>query len=260
MLFLSSWGWARRDVLNNRKWTRGAHTQGVIEQVSSGYRGLNRELVRAAVLAVLQRRAERTARLERLAGETVRLPGRTGREKDYHRLLVNDVELCVDIVGWRDLVGVCDASAAFRRTFVKPGVVNEPGYAKTRGRGRLDILLSADPAAEGRKELWLATPERGPVAWIELEAGGIHLHQIQEFIQGHGEHLQPGDYVCAIDQSPDDHPQVAEARGFVEAAGATFLHSQVPNAFSRLEEAYAPGMHRLSRKRYTLEVIRGLLS
>lgn len=33
----------------------------------------------------------------------------------------------------------------------------------------------------------------------------------------------------------------------------------MPSAFARLEEQYAPGMHRVSRKRYTLEVIRGLL-
>ena len=186
----------------------------------------------------------------------------TGSEKDYHRLLVNDIELAVDLIGWRDLCGLNDGglSSAFRRTFQTPEVFDEPGHDKgSGGRGRLDIRLASDLGAAELGPAWADKVGRGPVAWIELEAGPLHLHQIKAFLEGEGKKLRDGDYVCAVDRSEDVSPQVVEARALVEAAGARFLHVQVPHAFSQLEEAYAPRMHELSRKRYTLEVIRGLL-
>ncbi len=262
MLFLSTWGWLRRDIMDGKEWPQEPFNREVIERVFSAYRELNRTLVQQQVADVIARRQTRTRRLERLAGDTVKLPNRVGREKDYHRLLVNDSELCVDIVGWRALVGEDrdGASRRFRETFRQAAVVNEPGHAKTGGgRGRLDILLAADASAEEQGEAYLAAGERGAVAWIELEAGAIHLHQIVNFLGGHGHTLRPGDYVCAVDRSPDDAPDVQRARELTEDRGATFLHAQVPHVFARLEEAYAPDMHRLSRKRYAIEVIRGLL-
>jgi hypothetical protein len=262
MLFLSCWGWTRQEVLTGSDWVQDAFNREVIEHVFEGYRSLNRAIVGRQVLDVLSRRHTRMTRLERLAGETVRLPNRTGREKDYHRLLVNDAELCVDLIGWRALVGEDDGgrSQEFRQTFRAPAVVNEPGHDKSNGRkGRLDILLSADRNAENAGNSLLAEKERGPVAWVELEAGPLHLHQIQEFLAGEGRALRRGDYVCAVDRSGDGDPGVVEARRLVEGTGAHFLHAQVPWVFGRLEEAYAPKMHSLSRRRYTLEVIRGLL-
>jgi len=262
MLFLSTWGWLRRDVIDGKDWTQVPFNQQVIDGVVEAYRTLNRAIVQQQVADVIARRQARTRRLERLAGENVRLPNRVGREKDYHRLLVNDSELCVDIVGWRALLGedLDGASQRFLDTFKQAAVVNEPGHAKAHGgRGRLDILLAADASAEEQGDAYVAAGERGPVAWIELEAGPLHLHQIEAFLAGHGEQLRPGDYVCAVDRSRDDAPEVRRARELTEACGATFLHAQVPHVFARLEEAYAPDMHRLSRKRYSLEVIRGLL-
>ncbi|MCB9779843.1 MAG: hypothetical protein H6742_14855 [Alphaproteobacteria bacterium] len=262
MLFLSTLGWLRRDILDGVDWLRDPSNLKVVDRMFTAYRALNRALVEHEVRTVLDRRQARTRRLERLAGETVRLPNRVGKEKDYHRLLVNDSELCVDIVGWRALVDEDPdgLSRRFRKTFRHAAVANEPAHAKAHGgRGRLDILLAANADAEQQGDAYLAERSRGPVAWIELEAGPIHRHQIEAFLGGQGAQLRAGDFVCAVDRSADDDPAVSWAREQTEACGATFLHAQVPQVFARLEEAYAPAMHRLSRKRYALEVIRGLL-
>ncbi len=79
------------------------------------------------------------------------------------------------------------------------------------------------------------------------------------FLGGQGAKLGVGDWVVTVDRSHDDDPVVERVRTLVANAGARFLHVQVPHAFARLEEAYVPAVHRVSRKRYTLDVIRGLL-
>ena len=262
MLFLSTWGWRPRELQLNKRWTRTSTVRATIARVQEGYRKLNEHLIRQQTAQSLKNLHVRIQRLQRLSGETTRLPNRAGSEKDYHRLLVNDIELAVDLIGWRDLCGLNDGglSSAFRRTFQTPEVFDEPGHDKgSGGRGRLDIRLASDLGAAELGPAWADKVGRGPVARIELEAGPLHLHQIKAFLEGEGKKLRVGDYVCAVDRSEDVSPQVVEARALVEAAGARFLHVQVPHAFSQLEEAYAPRMHELSRKRYTLEVLRGLL-
>ncbi|MES2638059.1 MAG: hypothetical protein V4850_01195 [Myxococcota bacterium] len=265
MLFLSSWGWIGRDEMEEKAWTQKPFDREVIGEVRKAYRRMNHEIVARTVADTLRRAGTRLRRLELLTGESERLPHRTGREKDYHRLLVNDQALLVDLVSWRALVGVDDggASAAFHELFRLAEVINEPGHAKGNGgSGRLDILLRSlkrgAPPEEGGLA-YLAQPGRSPVAWIELEAGGIHLHQMNEFLRGEGAKLGASDWVVAVDRSHDDEPSVAQVRSQVAELGARFLHVQVPHGFARLEEHYVPEMHRVSRKRYTLDVIRGLL-
>jgi hypothetical protein len=263
MLFTSCWGWTRLDVTNGKKWLEDAFNRSVVDRVFEGYRKMNRRLVEREVVAAVTGLHARLGRLERLSGDTVRISHRTGREKDYHRLLVNDAELCVDLIGWRDLIGIDDSgvSARFRRTFGdSPAVINEPGHDKGGGRrGRLDILLGSGPGVQEVGITDLAVATRGPVAWVELEAGPIHRHQFEAFLAGEGKKLRAGDFVCAVDRSHDGDPDVLAAKAQVEALGVSFIHVRVPQAFARLEEAYAPDMHRLSRKRYALDVIRGLL-
>jgi hypothetical protein len=263
MLFTTCGGWLRFDMTIEKRWLKNVFNRQVADRLFEGYRRMNRFIVEREVARSIAGLQARLARLDRLSGETVRLAHRTGREKDYHRLMVNDPEMCVDLIGWRDLVGLADGgvSHAFRAAFGEdPVVVNEPGHDKEGGaRGRLDILLATAAAVGEGGGLDLAEPTRGPVAWVELEAGPIHLHQIQAFLAGEGTKLRSGDFVCAVDRSHDEDPAVTAARAQVEGLGVGFLHVRVPQAFARLEEAYAPQMHRVSRKRYALDVIRGLL-
>lgn len=264
MIFTSTWGWAGRDLTNEKAWTKDTFNAAVIGEVQRAYAALNRELVSRTVAETLHRTAARLRRMVRLTGESERLPHRTGKEKDYHRLLLNDRDLLVDLVGWRSLVDDQDAaSGEFRAVFAGSQVVNEPGHDKEAGaNGRLDILLRSvrgGDAPESNDLSYLGQRGRSAVAWIELEAGPIHEAQMSAFIAGHGAKLRPTDWVVAVDRSLDDDPAVRRVASGVAAAGARFLHVRIPGAFARLEEHYAPEMHRVSRKRYTLEVIRGLL-
>ena len=262
MLFLTSWSWVHHARASGEEYALAAQHQPSLNEAFGVYRALNLAIVQQAVFDSQRRVAERLARMEKLSGATERLPNRVGREKDYHRLLVNDADLCVDLAAWRTRSEVPDeTSLTFARCFRDATVHDEPGYAKLAGRGRLDILLvSAADAAELAEGQSAATvPKRSPVAWIELEAGPIHVHQIQEFLAGHAKHLRGGDFVVCIDASSDDDPKVAVVRQEVASRGLCFLHAQVPHALDALEESYGPELHRLARKRYTLEVIRGLL-
>lgn len=264
MIFTSTWGWVGRDQANEKSWTRNPFNAAVIADVQAAYAALNRALVGRTLTETLRRTAARLRRLVRLTGESERLPHRTGKEKDYHRLLLNDRDLLVDLIGWRSLVEERDhATREFRTAFAGAEVVNEPGHDKGNGgAGRLDILLRSvwsGEAPESRDASYLGQAGRSPCAWIELEAGSIHEAQMNAFVNGHGAQLGPRDWVVAVDRSPDDDPAVKRVAERVAATGARFLHVRVPSAFARLEEHYAPEMHRVSRKRYTLEVIRGLL-
>lgn len=264
MIFTSTWGWAGRDLANEKSWTQSTFNASVIADVQAAYAAVNRELVSRALAETLHRVAARLRRMVRLTGESERLPHRTGKEKDYHRLLLNDRDLLIDLVGWRSLLDETDGpSEEFRAMFAGAEVVNEPGHAKGNGdAGRLDILLRSvrgGEAPESPDLSYLSQPGRSAVAWIELEAGPIHEAQMSAFIAGHGAKLGPADWVVAVDRSLDDDPAVRRVAAGVAATGARFLHVRIPSAFARLEEHYAPEMHRVSRKRYTLEVIRGLL-
>jgi hypothetical protein len=265
MIFTSCWGWPVRDEAVEKPYTKRPFDRQVMSEVRKAYRIVNRELVARTLADTLRRAGARLRRLELLTGESERLPHLTGREKDYHRLLVNDRALLVDLIGFRSLVTGFDdgASADFHRQFQGAEIVNEPGHEKGNGGGgRLDILLrsvltGAAPAVEGLK--YLSQAQRSSVAWVELEAGWLNQAQMSNFLDGEGAKLTTGDWVVAVDRSHDDDPRVTTLRERVTRLGARFLHVQVPHAFARLEEHYAPEMHKVSRKRYTLEVIRGLL-
>lgn len=264
MIFTSTWGWAGRDLTNEKSWTKNSFNATVFGDVQAAYAALNRELVNRTLSDTLRRTTARLRRLVRLTGESERLPHRTGKEKDYHRLLLNDRDLLIDLVGWRSLLGEADlASAEFRATFAGAEVVNEPSHEKAHGgAGRLDILLRSVQSGEAPENLdisYLGQPGRSPCAWVELEAGPINHTQMDTFVTGHGAQLGPRDWVVSVDRSLDDDPAVKRVAERVATTGARFIHVRVPSAFARLEEHYAPEMHRVSRKRYSLEVIRGLL-
>lgn len=273
MVFTTCWGWTRYEIglqkkAKSQQWLDVEFNRKAVETVFVGLRKLNRVIVEREVERAVAGLHVRMERLEKLSGDTVRLTHRTGREKDYHRLLVNDPELCIDLIGWRDLVDDDDGkyndggvSKRFRATFSgEVSVFNEPGHDKGDGRkGRLDIVFCSDPGVDDQGVAYLDEPDRGACAWVELEAGKLHPHQIEAFVTGEGKKLRTGDYVVAVDRSHDADVNVLAARKLVEALGVTFIHVQVPQAFAKLEEAYAPDLHSLSRKRYALDVIRGLL-
>jgi hypothetical protein len=267
MLFTTCWGWTRRLVHQEVEWVREPFNRKIAEEVFGAFRRMNRALVEAELPRVRAAAKARLERLEHLAGESARLSHRVGREKDYHRLLVNDPELLVDLLGYRlllhDLGHVGAVPHAASREFVEKfrgaEPVNEPAHDKPGGRrGRLDIQLRAGVGEVEPGIDHLAQRNRSPVAWVELEAGPLHLHQVQEFVRGE-KRLHKGDFVCCVDRSDDADADVATARAEVEAKGCTFLHVQVPQAFDLLEEHYAPRLHDLNRRRYTLDIIRGLL-
>lgn len=262
MVFLTSWAWVHHQRKEGTDWAIAPENQVSLDSIFAFYRGLNRDLTLASVRRAQGRLRQRLLRMEKLAGATERLPNRAGKEKDYHRLLVNDAALCVDLVSWRADLSPPDAdSVDFRRRFRHAVVHNEPGYEKTAGKGRLDILLTSHGDADrvGEDQAVVPLEGRAPVAWIELEAGGLHEAQMRDFLAGHGAKFQHGDFVVAVDRSAADAPAVVRIGEAVRARGLRFLHVQVPEAFDGLEEAYAPALHALSRKRYSLEVIRGLL-
>ena len=259
ILFLNTWSWMRWELDKGGKVAKKANRDQA-EFCFRCLRAFNRELVQETLAAADQRLRQRTARLELLCGERDRLQHAMGGEKDYHRLLANDTELLLDLLAARDPKLLDKLHELFRGSTAWP----EPPHLKGPDkRGRLDILLLAADEDLGQDATlllpYLGQKQRKPVAWIELEAGQIDAEQIMRFAKGMKRHLHPRDFVCAVDRLSDDDANVVRVREHVEALGARFLHVQVPEAFDHLEERYLPELHRLQRRRYTVDVIRGLL-
>ncbi len=261
ILFMNTWSWMRYmlDETPRAKAVK-ATDRAQAEFFFTCLRALNRDLVREAVVEAGRRARVRTRRLELLCGERDRLRHAMGGEKDYHRLLANDVELLLDLLAGRDDALLGELRALYGRGAPWPEPPHEKGPDR---KGRLDILLvvagedvERSPAA---LKAYLARQDRRPVAWIELEAHAIDLAQMNNFTDGMKGTLRAGDFVCAVDRSSEDDPAVRQLRARIEARGARFIHVQVPEVFDRLEERYLPEIHTLQRRRYTVDVIRGLL-
>ncbi len=260
ILFMNTWSWMRADLLVQRR----AVQKLALEHVENTFRCLravNRETVLSTVRLAQERVVSRLARMEVLAGANDRLRRVLGSEKDYHRLLANDPGLCVDLLCVHGT-----ATAKQLRKVVGDGllIAEPPHPIGDARRGRLDLLLFAPGEAvdfdtRASLDAYLENPGRKAVAWVELEAGQIHAAQMLRFVTQAGKLLRKGDFVCAVDRSPDASSDVLNVGRCVADAGAMFVHVRVPNAFDALEEAYLPTLNRLSRKRFTLEVIRALL-
>lgn len=266
MLFLSTWSWVRKKLIENPRSKEAKADRSTIEGVYSALRQANAAAVKDSVAWVLARMGDRTARLEALSGEGERLSRNMGSEKDYQRLLANDFDLCLDVLSWRAMATGDGESARLRSSLARGWTWPEPPHHKQQAaKGRLDLLLlPRDDGPEGDNlaalEDWLKAPDRGPVAWVELEAGGFHAHQMKVFYDANHQLVRPAhDFIVAVDRSRDDAPDVVEFAARAAADGRTFIHVQVPTVFDRLEEHYAPEVHRTLRKRFTSEVIRGLI-
>ena len=261
VLFLNTWSWMRRTLdEETRSSAAKAANREQAEFCFRCLRALNRELVLEALTEADKRLRQRTTRLELLCGERERLNHAMGSEKDYHRLLANDVELLLDLLATRETTQPGDLCRLFHRSSPWPEPPHRIGPDR---RGRLDILLLC-PGEDLERDseslmTYLDQHDRKPVAWIELEAHAIDTEQILRFAKGMKAHLRPGDFVCAIDRSGNSDPAVIRVKEHLDTLNVNFLHVQVPLAFDHLEERYLPELHRLQRRRYTLDVIRGLL-
>jgi hypothetical protein len=261
VLFMNTWSWMRRSLDEETRSRAAKSTDRVqAEACFAVLRALNREIVLETLAFAASRSRQRARRLELLSGEGDRLRHAMGGEKDYHRLLANDVDLLLDLPAPSDSKLLKELCGLFEDSAPWPEPPHEKGSER---RGRLDILLVASDQEVERdpKSLrqYLVRDDRRPVAWIELEAHALDLAQMKRFTDGMKGTLHKGDFVFAVDRSRDDDANVLRVKERVEALGARFLHVQVPEAFDHLEERYMPELHRLQRRRYTVDVIRGLL-
>ena len=266
MLFMTTWGWMRERLLFHPRTKEAKLPRADVEATFGALRMVNRRAVESTITWVLQRMGRRLARLETLSGEGDRLVRRMGSEKDYQRLLANDFDLCLDVLSWRALVGAGHPdSESLRREMTGGWLWPEPPHHKGgKRRGRLDLLLlpkDEGPATPSLSalELWLAEPSSGKVAWVELEAGGFDATQMDTFYDANKHLFRDGDFIAAVDRSPDDSAEIQAFANKVSTGGYTFVHVRIPEVFDKLEEHYAPLVHRALRKRFTTEVIRGLI-
>lgn len=266
MLFLSVWGW---QLANLAEAPRSGAAKGTDRVKAEAFNlhllAVHRALICSTMAWIHSRVAERVERLELVSGEGERLGRNLGAEKDYHRLLANDFELCLDVLSWRSVVEEDRTADRMRKKLAGGWIWAEPPHRKAqKQKGRLDLLLFAaknfpEEQTAPALEAFLQSAGRGPVAWVELEAGPMNEGQVTTFVKANRDLLRKGDFVCTIDRSRDDEPVVGRVRNLVAPTGADFVHVRVPDVFDRLDEHYAPLSHRTMRKRFTTEIIRGLL-
>jgi len=165
----------------------------------------------------------------------------SGKEKDYQKILSNDLDLLIDILQIDAIVNDED----YTNLLKYPEIINEPVYDVSK---RLDFkLISNTTDCE---------------VWIELENKGMDIAQLEQFIKWciNNDKKRNKCYLVSIDWEED----VSIINNFTEKTEKdsngtiVFIHINLKDVINKLTRIYSEKLIAYERKRASLQIIQTL--